>query len=70
MTLQERRKAAGLSQSQLAAASGLPVGAIQQYERGYRDVGGMGIRRAKALADALGCRIEDLIDMNCLTTKK
>jgi transcriptional regulator with XRE-family HTH domain len=62
MTLQERRKGAGLSQSQLAKSAGLPVSAIQQYERGYRDINGMGIKRAAALAAALGCRIEDLIE--------
>jgi transcriptional regulator with XRE-family HTH domain len=62
MKLQELRKKSGLSQSKLAGASGISIRTIQQYERGYRDVGGMGIRRAKALADALSCRIEDLIE--------
>ena len=35
--LKELREQAGLSQPQLAAASGLPVGSIRQYEQGRRD---------------------------------
>jgi transcriptional regulator with XRE-family HTH domain len=62
MTLQERRKAAGLSQDGIARKSGIPAATIRDYEQGRRDINGMGIRRAKALADALGCRIEDLIE--------
>jgi transcriptional regulator with XRE-family HTH domain len=60
-SIQKLRVAAGLSQSQLATASGISVYTIQDYEHGRRDIGGIGIRRAKALADALGCKIEDLL---------
>jgi transcriptional regulator with XRE-family HTH domain len=62
MTLQDRRKAAGLSQDGLARASGIPAATIREYEQGRRDINGIGIKRAKALADALGCKIEDLIE--------
>ena len=60
--LAQLRKAAGLTQAQLAEASGLSVRMIQNYEQGFRDVNGIGIKRAKAIADALGCTIEDLIE--------
>ncbi len=35
--LKELREEAGLSQPQLAEASGLPVGSIRQYEQGRRE---------------------------------
>ena len=38
--LQKLRKAAGLSQSQLAALAGINVQVLQQYERGARDING------------------------------
>jgi transcriptional regulator with XRE-family HTH domain len=60
--LADLRNAAELSQSKLAAKSGVPVSAIQQYEIGYRDINGAAVSRVKQLADALGCRIEDLIE--------
>ncbi|MDR3363977.1 MAG: helix-turn-helix transcriptional regulator [Clostridiales Family XIII bacterium] len=62
LTLQGRRKAAGLSQDGLAYKSGIPAATIRDYEQGRRDINGMGIKRAAALAAALGCRIEDLIE--------
>ena len=60
--LQDIRQAAGLSQGQLSKKSGVPVGAIQQYEVGYRNINGAAVVRVKRLADALGVRIEDLIE--------
>ena len=45
--LQKLRKAAGLSQSQLADLAGIKVQVLQQYERGARDING-----AKPPADA------------------
>ena len=38
--LQKLRKAAGLSQSQLADLAGIKVQVLQQYERGARDING------------------------------
>jgi transcriptional regulator with XRE-family HTH domain len=61
-SLSEKRQAAGYSQAGLAEASGITSSMIKDYEQGRRDIGGMGIRRAKALADALGVKIEELIE--------
>ena len=60
--LQRLRQEANLTQAATAEASGLPLRVIQSYEQGHRDVGGIGLRRAIALADALGCRPEDLLE--------
>jgi transcriptional regulator with XRE-family HTH domain len=53
--LQELRERAGLSQSQLAAASGVPVWTIRGYEQGRREPLWLAFLK---LADALGidCR--------------
>ncbi len=60
--LQKMRLSAGLSQSQLAQKAGVSVRTLQDYEQGHTDFMGASIRRALKLAQALGCRIEDLID--------
>ena len=60
--LQERRKAKGLSQSQLAKASDISVRMIQGYEAGYKDINRAAAISVKALADALGCKIDDLLE--------
>jgi transcriptional regulator with XRE-family HTH domain len=53
--LKELRVAAGLSQPQLAEASGLPVGSIRQYEQGRREPYWQVVFK---LADALGVSSE------------
>ena len=63
--LQELRKTAGLSQSQLAEKSGVSLSMIKDYEQGRRSLNGIGIARALPLARALGVSIEKLIDPNC-----
>ena len=60
--LQKLRKAAGLSQSQLADKSGISWRTIQEYEQGRKRLNGISIERALPLARALGVTIEDLID--------
>ncbi|KFI96880.1 helix-turn-helix domain-containing protein [Bifidobacterium stellenboschense] len=55
MTLKELRQAAGLTQEQLAEASGVPQPVISAYERGAKDWRNMPLERAIALADALKC---------------
>jgi len=60
--LQERRKAAGMTQQQLADASEVNVTMIQKYERGFKDINRAAVISVKAMADALGCAIEDLIE--------
>ena len=60
--LQERRKAVGITQQQLADASEVNVTMIQKYERGFKDINRAAVISVKAMADALGCAIEDLIE--------
>lgn len=62
MSLKELRVKAGLSQSQLANEVGISVRTIQDYEQGRSDINGIGLARAKKLADALGCKMEDLLE--------
>lgn len=61
--LQERRKDAGLSQSQLAAkVDGLTVRTLQHYEQGTMDINKAAATTVRRLAIALGCSIEDLLE--------
>lgn len=59
--LQARRKSKGLSQSQLAKASGVAVRNIQAYEQNENDIRKAQVGTIQALAKALDCDIEDLI---------
>ena len=61
MKLQEKRKAAGLTQAQLAASSGLSVRTIQHYEQGMLDFNKAAAVTVWRLARALGCQVEDLL---------
>ena len=56
------RKARGLSQSQLANASGLSLRSIQLYEQRQNDINNAQYNRLQALANTLGCKIEDLLE--------
>ena len=56
------RKARGLSQSQLANASGLSLRSIQLYEQRQNDINNAQYNRLQALAKTLGCKIEDLLE--------
>lgn len=64
--LKDIRIAAGLSQSQLAALSGVSVRMVQYYEQGYKDINKASIDAAFRLAMALGCSVEDLIEKDRL----
>ena len=57
--LQKLRKAAGLSQSQLADLAGIKV--LQQYERGARDINGAKLPTLLKICNALECRLADII---------
>lgn len=61
--LQERRKAAGLSQSKLAAATELSVRTLQHYEQGTMDINSAAAMTVYKLAQHLGCRMEDLLEL-------
>lgn len=60
--LQARRLAAGLSQSQLARASGIPVRTLQQYEQRQKNINHARADYVAALARALGCSAIDLFE--------
>jgi len=60
--LQELRQGAGMTQKAIAEASGLTLRAIRSYEQGQRDIESIGLKRVKTLADALGCKMEDLLE--------
>ena len=56
--IRERRKALGISQAALAMALGITFQQIQKYERGFNRVS---FSRLVLIAQALDCRIADLI---------
>lgn len=69
MTLQTQRKKAKLSQSELAAISGVKLRTIQQYEVGQRDINGAKLNTICTLALALNCSVYDILDDEQLKIK-
>lgn len=59
--LKAARKAAGLTQKQLAVQSGVKLRVIQLYEQNQLDLSRASVSSAVALAKTLNCSIEDLI---------
>lgn len=59
--LAKLREQKGLSQSQLAKASGISVRTIQAYEQGARKLSGASYDNLKKLSDALGVTIDELV---------
>lgn len=60
--LQQRRKEKGMSQSQLAKASGVSIRMIQYYEQGARDINKAEAETVVRLADALECDVRKLLN--------
>jgi DNA-binding XRE family transcriptional regulator len=60
--LQEYRKRLGLSQKQLADASGVNVRTLQQYEIGTKDLSKASLDKTIALSRVLNCKPDDIID--------
>lgn len=60
--LKQMREAAGITQAELAKRTGISVRVIQNYEQGARPLNGARAITVKHMADALGCRMEDLIE--------
>lgn len=60
--LRECRKTSKLSVNDLAEASGVNARMIQKYENGEKNINKAAVMTVKALAKALGCQIEDIID--------
>lgn len=59
--VQKLRKAAGYTQRELAARSGLSIRTLQYYEQGVLDINKASAATVYRLALALGCRMEDLL---------
>lgn len=55
--MRARRKAAGVSQEELALTAGVDRAHMGKIERGERNVTALNILR---IADALGCRVSDI----------
>ena len=62
--LRHYRRKSGLSQSQLAAESGIPVRTIQQYEQRQKDINKAALESIIKLAAALSCEPELLFETN------
>jgi DNA-binding XRE family transcriptional regulator len=60
--LREYRKRLGLSQSELAAQSGVHLRSIQQYEIGAKDIKKASVTTVIALSKALNCDTESLLN--------
>ncbi|MCR5080148.1 MAG: helix-turn-helix domain-containing protein [Treponema sp.] len=61
--LKKYRLAAGLSQSELAEASGIPVRTIQQYEQRVKNINAAKAESVIALSKALECPVEMLMEV-------
>ena len=62
--LQLLRKAVGYSQKELAEKSGVALRMIQQYEQRAKNINKATGVNLVALAQTLGCRVEDLLEPN------
>jgi transcriptional regulator with XRE-family HTH domain len=62
MALKQKRLEAGLSQRALAEKSGVTIRAIQSYEQGWRDLRKASVGTVLALAKALDCTAEDILE--------
>lgn len=56
------RRRAGLSQSELAELSGVPLRTIQQYEQRQKNINKAQVEYLMMLAGALCCRVEELVE--------
>ena len=60
--LKTKRKQVGLSQSELAKLSGIPVRTIQQYEQRQKNINRAQVEYLFKLSNALGCSVECLME--------
>lgn len=65
--LKKKRTDAGLSQSDLAYLSEVNVRMIQYYEQGRNDINKAEAGTVYLLAVALGCKVEDILQIERLT---
>lgn len=64
--LKERREARRMTQRELAAASGVPLRTIQQYEQRRKDIRKAAVGQVLSIARAVGCRLEDILEFSPL----
>lgn len=55
------RSLMGMTQKELAGKAGVGIRQIQKYESGEYNTGNMTLKNAIALADALECKVRDLL---------
>ena len=61
--LKKIRESKNLSQAKLAEASGVSLRILQYYEQGYKDINKAQAITLYKLAQALECKIEDLLEI-------
>lgn len=61
-SLKFMREEKGMSQSELAKASGVPLRNIQAFEMGYRDINKAQVLTVLQLSEALGCDVYEIIN--------
>lgn len=61
--LKKYRTKASMTQSQLAEISGVSVRMIQYYEQGVKDINKASGETLYKLSRALGCKMEDLLEL-------
>ena len=59
--LKEVRETAGLSQGQLAEATGISMRVLQNYEQGVRNLNGAKLVTLLKICKALQCKLHDII---------
>lgn len=64
MSLKKIRKDNGFNQTKLSEVSGVNVRMIQYYEQGVKDINKAQASTIYKLAHALGCSMEDLVDID------
>ena len=67
--LQRERIKKGISQKELAKASGIAVKSIQNYEQHHRSIDGAKLETLCDLSIALDCGIDDIIENEKLKIK-
>jgi transcriptional regulator with XRE-family HTH domain len=60
--LKRLRESRGLSQSELAEASGVKLRNIQMYEQRVNDIDKAQVQTVYKLARVIGCNVEDLLE--------
>lgn len=69
MKLQSMRKSKGMTQKELAEKSGVPQRTIEHYENQIRRINGAKIEVLVNLAEALDCKIYDIMENKELINK-